>query len=1563
MIKLALFALVVVFEFVSFPGAAIESAAVIPVDDQDVAPAEISPAHPTTVQPLNLERPPTTTELMSAGQLGGPLFPTSEPVDKARYRAERWEFGRAIEEWNKHEYVRAVRMFRRFLADFPESPWAAEASLHIGCDATYNGRYSEAGAIFNELIGGNRALSHPGAKMMAAKARQRLALLKVEENDLPAAGLLFQELLRESPDWRHRTYASHWIQRLSRFTAAQQALLSCGAEALAYLLEKEGRAAAAAEARTNVPATMRGHTLSDLVDLASRHGYQLAATELATADAARLPLPAILHIEAKQPGESGHYWVLDKVSGERVELYDPQSRRRFQQTPAELAREWSGRALVFSRGGPVPGRRLELREMESFSGGCCGAPRKEDNLGRPKRNGRKGRKDPCSNGAPVWSVNMVSLNLYVTDTPLWYDPPIGPPIEITLSYNSQSAIAQHEPFGAKWQFNYGSYLVVDTSGAVMIFLPDGGRDVYMPDGGGGYLRPYRVFNTLTKLGANHFELRWPDDTVYVYQIPAGTASQQPFLTAIRDATGRQIAFGYDAKVNLTTVTDAQGRVFRLSYNARNLVTAVNDPFGRKARFEYDAAGRLTRITDMGGYSTSLDYDANVYLSALSDDRGTTSFRVEAADGVVANSDAYPPPGDFMWANYRITVTDPLGSKEEFFYYGGCDIDGFGGCGGYSWHVSPRDYVPYLDKQLNTYKARAPKTRYLIARTNFGRQGEIQRMVLPEGDSVAYAYDPATGDRASVTDGHGHTYRYTYNWLGKITSITDPRNRVTAFGFAPNGFDLVSISDSLGRVAMTYDSQHHLTSLTDRLNNATYLTYNGFGQITSLRNAAGATNIYRYNSDQQLVAITRAGQLLRGFAYDAVGRVSTLTNASGLVLTYEYNDLNEVTRITYPDGKSEFHTYSTCCPHLVDSVTDRSGRTARFAYDPLRRLVEVRDTQGGVIRAAYDLNGNLVGLTDANGSTTSFLFDLDNRLVGKSYPDGTSVGYGYDSAGLMTSRTNASGTVVTYSHDANHNLKGITYSDGTPAVSYTYDSHNRVARVEDGLGATVFSRDANSRLTSIDGPWPDDTLTLGYDALDRIVNLSPQAGLAVAYTFDEWDRPAAARVGTGAYRWSYAGASPLVQALTRPNGGYTTNVYDRLNRSTLVSNRRSDGGVLAEFAYLFNDQGHCISETLSNSPPAPFSQASQVIYRYGNANQLTSTTPPERLFAADRDGNLARGYTPEGYVFSAAYDAENRLQSISFTNSAQTVFRTEFAYRYNHFLGRRRDYVNGALANETRYVRFGSLALQERDGGNQVVREYVWRGAREGGVGELLQVRQGGRDYQYLFDARGNVAGLVDSSQTVAASYDYTPFGVPLARTGALNQPVRFSTKAYDEGTGLLYYGYRFYSPWLGRWLTRDPLGERPGANLYQFVSCNPIAHLDPLGLWEAKLEGYAGVGGAVTVGQNPDGSWYVGLKGGFGIGGGVSFDPGGSMPGYRPGKSKCGPQVSIGFFGDAGAGIGPLAVEAQFKEGVNIAGNSDTLIDLEGYSSGGEPGTELSPKPGFELEAGVSYGLETHISF
>jgi len=59
-----------------------------------------------------------------------------------------------------------------------------------------------------------------------------------------------------------------------------------------------------------------------------------------------------------------------------------------------------------------------------------------------------------------------------------------------------------------------------------------------------------------------------------------------------------------------------------------------------------------------------------------------------------------------------------------------------------------------------------------------------------------------------------------------------------------------------------------------------------------------------------------------------------------------------------------------------------------------------------------------------------------------------------------------------------------------------------------------------------------------------------------------------------------------------------------------------------------------------------------------------------------------------------------------------------------------------------------------------------------------------------------------------------------------NQPTPTTT-----ASGVHYYGLRYYSLELGRWINRDPIGERGGLNVYVFAKNSPVALYDLLGLW------------------------------------------------------------------------------------------------------------------------------------
>jgi len=148
----------------------------------------------------------------------------------------------------------------------------------------------------------------------------------------------------------------------------------------------------------------------------------------------------------------------------------------------------------------------------------------------------------------------------------------------------------------------------------------------------------------------------------------------------------------------------------------------------------------------------------------------------------------------------------------------------------------------------------------------------------------------------------------------------------------------------------------------------------------------------------------------------------------------------------------------------------------------------------------------------------------------------------------------------------------------------------------------------------------------------------------------------------------------------------------------------------------------------------------------------------------------------------------------------------------------------------------------------------------GGIGGLLAADDAngtpgvtGDDEQYVFfyDAQGNVGQLVKDAVQPLARYEYDAYGRTIgpdadgdgdwtddAGPFATTNAYRFSTKPCDgaltysepAAPGLYYYGYRYYSPRLGRWLSREPLGEDASPNLYAFANNAPLNWMDPDGL-------------------------------------------------------------------------------------------------------------------------------------
>jgi RHS repeat-associated protein len=278
-----------------------------------------------------------------------------------------------------------------------------------------------------------------------------------------------------------------------------------------------------------------------------------------------------------------------------------------------------------------------------------------------------------------------------------------------------------------------------------------------------------------------------------------------------------------------------------------------------------------------------------------------------------------------------------------------------------------------------------------------------------------------------------------------------------------------------------------------------------------------------------------------------------------------------------------------------------------------------------------------------------------------------------------------------------------------------------------------------------------------------------------------------------------------------------------------------------FSFLFDGIGNRLTAQKGTDATA---------YTANALNQYTTIGSVEPVH--DADGNLVADGKNRYH-----WDAENRLILVEPIVATDGTKRLEFKYDY---IGRRVSKqvwtrTGGAWVDEgrTAFVYDGWNLISEISNLPSQIessKNYVWgldlslstQGA--GGVGGLLSHTHtdshGTQTFHYTFDLNGNVSEVLDSSGTIAAHYEYGPFG---ELTYEFISPIslftfhsyKFSTKYHDRETGLLYYGYRYYDPAAGRWINRDPIEEQGGLNLYGFVGNDGVNRWDLLGM---KLSTY-----------------------------------------------------------------------------------------------------------------------------
>jgi RHS repeat-associated protein len=691
----------------------------------------------------------------------------------------------------------------------------------------------------------------------------------------------------------------------------------------------------------------------------------------------------------------------------------------------------------------------------------------------------------------------------------------------------------------------------------------------------------------------------------------------------------------------------------------------------------------------------------------------------------------------------------------------------------------------------------------------------------------------------------------YDPMGRVLRRVFPDGTSQTNEYQPSGLLVRASGARLYPVELQYDSQ-------GRLLRQTRPTAAGF-----------SSDSWRYNeTGGWLEQQTDAAGAAWSYLHSPEGRLLESLSSRGLVTQYRYDGSGELLALTrdVPEG-----------PSLILERT-RLGWPAR-AWQGTNAL-EMSHSESGRLLAESGFGWSVTNVLDANQRPISIRL---RALPGSGQLARQDIAY--DGASRFAS--------VSSSTIAAHYRYG-PYSSRIAEVRYlqngalrmlerrSYDSSGHLreltfAPVQAPPLVFRYQHNAADQCTRLDGPgarW--DFL---YDRLGQLISARAShpdgasiAGQQFEYTYDE----SGSRTSTG--RGGNTRGLGLRQA------AYTPSALLQYHSRDIPGALDIFGVAPASARVLVNQQPAQRQESYFYlSVPADLSAAAELAVlaeatlareqRQASGRQFLPRHPEE--FSFDADGNMVR----DGR-WTYTWNANNQLVQLEAHASLPDAARVRLVYSYDP-RGRRVTRVRWRWAPEQqdyadreaiRFAYDGWRLMAERTENDEPLRSYVWgpdlSGTLDeaGGMGGLIAIQDHvhGRTYFCAHDAAGHVRALVDAEDgSVAARYDYGPFGEPLRSSGpaAAQTPLRFATKYVDLDSGFIDFGHRWYDPSTGRWLSRDPLGQpafaewlttkprepaypanparpRPPAEFappYLYARNDPLNAFDPTGLDVAYL--------------------------------------------------------------------------------------------------------------------------------
>lgn len=575
----------------------------------------------------------------------------------------------------------------------------------------------------------------------------------------------------------------------------------------------------------------------------------------------------------------------------------------------------------------------------------------------------------------------------------------------------------------------------------------------------------------------------------------------------------------------------------------------------------------------------------------------------------------------------------------------------------------------------------------------------------------------------------------------------------------------------------------------------------------------------------------------------------------------------------------------------------------------------------------------MSVTDANTNQTSYSYDSRNRPIGRTDGLKVSESYGYDGNSNLTSHIDRRGKVTAFQYDAlnrrtfaGFGQSGINYES---TINYAWDAGNRITQAADSIAGTITRvPDLLDRLTS--ETTPQGSISYSYDNANRRQTMQVAGQPQVSYTWDNANRLTGITQGSSSVGINYDNANRRT-SLTLPNGvtvAYGVDSDSRITGLTYIAGSSQ----LGNLSYGYDADGRVTSKggtlaatNLPNSVTGNTFNADNGMTSFGGTS-----------LSYDANGNL----TSDG-MNTYTWDARNHLTAISGPASS--------SFTYDAFERRANKGIAGV---STQFVYDGLNVVQEQNSMTGVAN--LLTGLR---VDEYF-TRTDTATSTFLSDAVGSTIGMVGSAGTIATNYTYQPFGASTIGGSGNGNSYEFTGREND-GNGVYFYRARYYSSTFGRFIAQDPIGLSRNiarstkylndryANPYVYAANDPIAAIDPLGLWTVFFGGQfsytengATVSGSIGIVFDDQGNVGVAITVGLGrdeLGSNLS---GGGL--FQWSNAKCiydlqGPFVDIGgsaggFSGDYFSGPsndGPVqGFGVGFGDGLGVSGGTQVTSTI-----------------------------------